>query len=221
MSDMPISAPASALRTAVILLLYVVIFTGILAAANQWTLPAIEASRAAKKMKFINEVLPAEAYDNDLLTDTLTLPPTPELGLKQESLVYRARRDGQPSALVLEAVAPDGYAGDIHLILGITANGTITGVRVSEHKETPGLGDYVDSRKDRNKAHPWISQFDGLNYPQVPDAEWKVKKDRGRFDSHTGATISPRAVVAAVHRAAQFATTRKDDLFKEHVHDQP
>ncbi|MDR3056375.1 MAG: electron transport complex subunit RsxG [Zoogloeaceae bacterium] len=209
------SARSSALRTAAILLTYVVIFTGILAAAEQWTRPAIEASRTAEKMKFINEVLPAKNYDNDLLADTLSLPPTPELGLKSESRVYRARLGGKPAALVLEAVAPDGYAGDIRLILGITAEGTITGVRVAEHRETPGLGDYIDLKKDRNKARPWIRQFDGLNYPQVPDGEWKVKKDKGRFDSHTGATVSPRAVIAAVHRAAQFVSAHKDALFEE------
>ncbi|GHT96652.1 electron transport complex subunit G [Betaproteobacteria bacterium] len=211
----PPSARASALKTAAILLAYVVIFTGILAAAEQWTRPTIEASLAAEKMKFVNEVLPAGQYDNDLLADTLTLPPTPELGLKSESKVYRARLGGKPAALALEAVAPDGYAGDIRLILGITAEGTITGVRVTAHKETPGLGDYVDLKKDKNKARPWIRQFDGLNYPQVPDEAWKVKKDRGRFDSRTGATISPRAVVAAVHRAAQFVSAHKDTLFEE------
>lgn len=209
------TAPVMALRTALTLLVFVVLFTGLLAGAYQWTRPAIEASLLAEKMKFINEVLPAGSYDNELLTDTLSLPPTPELGQKQPSTVYRARRAGQPAALVLEAVAPDGYAGEIRLVLGITADGDITGVRVVQHKETPGLGDYIDPGKDKNKEHPWISQFAGLNYPQVADAEWKVKKDKGRFAYRSGATVTPRAVVGAVHKAVRFAVTHRQELFAQ------
>jgi electron transport complex protein RnfG len=205
-----------ALRSALILLAYVALFTGLLAAAYQWTRPAIEASLAAEKMKFINEVLPAGNYDNDLLADTLSLPPMPELGTKAASQVYRARRAGQPAALVLEAVAPDGYAGNIRLVIGITASGDITGVRVVEHRETPGLGDYIDPAKDKNRQkNPWIAQFVGLNVPSVPDADWKVKKDKGRFDARAGATVSPRAVVEAVRKATRFAVREQERLFVE------
>lgn len=207
------TASTMAVRTALILFVFVVLFTALLAGAYQWTRPAIETSLAAEKMKFINEVLPAGSYDNDLLSDTLHLPPTPELGQKTTSTVYRARRAGQPTALVLEAIAPDGYAGEIRLVLGVTVNGDITGVRVVQHKETPGLGDYIDPRKDKNRENPWIDQFAGLNYPAVADAEWKVKKDKGRFDYRTGATVTPRAVVSAVHKAVRFAVTHQPQLF--------
>ncbi|MGB4468798.1 MAG: electron transport complex subunit RsxG [Azovibrio sp.] len=209
------TAPAMALRTALILFIFVVLFTALLAGAYQWTKPAIEASAAAEKMKFINEVLPAGSYDNDLLNDTLELPPTPELGLTTSSKVYRARLAGQPAALVLEAVAPDGYAGEIRLVLGITAAGDVTGVRVVQHKETPGLGDYIDPKKDKNKAEPWIDQFAGLNYPQVAEREWKVKKDGGRITYRTGATVTPRAVSDAVFRAARYAMTHRNELFAQ------
>ncbi|MDR0672134.1 MAG: electron transport complex subunit RsxG [Zoogloeaceae bacterium] len=209
------SAAVGALKMAGVLLAFTLIFTGLLALAEKWSRPAIEASQAAEKMKLINEVLPARRYlyDNDLLTDTLLLPPAPELGLDAPSLVYRARREGQPVALVLEAVAPDGYAAEIRLIFGITRQGTITGVRVVAHKETPGLGDYIDLKKDKDKKYPWILQFNDLNYPGVPDREWQVRKDRGRFYYRTGATISPRAVIRAVHRAAQFAAAQSERLF--------
>jgi electron transport complex protein RnfG len=210
-----LSAPRMALRNAMILFVYVALFTGMLSAVYQWTNPAIEASLVEQKMKFINEVLPPDTYDNDLLSDVLRLPPTPELGTKAESTVYRARKGEQPVALVLEAVAPNGYAGEIHLVLGILANGDITGVRVVEHKETPGLGDYIDPKKDRNKKAPWIQQFVGLNYPGVPDEEWKVRKDQGRFDYRAGATVTPRAVIEAVRKAARFATHRQQSLFAE------
>ncbi len=209
------SASTMAVRTALTLFLFVVLFTGLLAGAYQWTRPAIETSLAEEKMAFINEVLPASSYDNDLLSDTLELAPEPELGQKMPSKVYRARKAGQPAALVLEAVAPDGYAGDIRLVLGITASGDVTGVRVVQHKETPGLGDYIEPRKDKNKANPWIGQFTGLNYPGVPDGEWRVKKDQGRFDFHAGATVTPRAVVKAVHKAVRYAMAHQNELFAQ------
>ncbi|MGB8148544.1 MAG: electron transport complex subunit RsxG, partial [Azonexus sp.] len=195
------SASGMALRTAAILFVFVIIFTGLLSAAYQWTKPAIEASAAEEKMKLVDEVLPRSDYDNDLLNDTLTLPPTPELGLDEATTLYRARKGGQPVAVVFEAVAPDGYAGKVKLLLALRADGSLAGVRVTQHKETPGLGDYVDPRKDKNKAAPWIGQFAGLSLATVTDKGWQVKKDHGRFDYYAGATITPRAVIKAVHKA--------------------
>lgn len=210
-----LTASGMAVRTAVILFLFVIVFTGFLAGAYLWTKPAIEASAAEEKMRLVNEVLPGSEYDNQLLADTLTLPPTPALGLDEPSTVYRARKAGQPAALVLEAVAPDGYAGKIRLILALRADGTISGVRVTQHRETPGLGDYIEPKKDKNKVRPWISQFQNLSLAESTDKEWKVKKDGGRFDYYAGATVTPRAVVKAVHRAAKFAQENRDRLFAQ------
>ncbi|MCL2021914.1 MAG: electron transport complex subunit RsxG [Betaproteobacteria bacterium] len=209
------AALRSSLRLAGILLAFVLPFTALLAAAHRLTLPAIEASLAAERLAFLNEVLPQEYYDNDLLADILVLPPTPEFGQSAESQVYRARKDGKPTALALEVIAPDGYAGRIRMIMGITYDGTITGVRIIEHHETPGLGDYVDLKKDKDRKRPWIRQFDGMNYPTVPDAQWKVRKDNGRFYYRAGATISPRAVIVAVHRAVRYTVLHRDELFGE------
>lgn len=207
------TASTMAVRTAVILFLFAVVFTALLAAAYLWTKPAIEASATEEKMRLVDEVLPRGEYDNQLLADTLTLPPTPALGLAEPSTVYRARRADQPAALVLEAVAPDGYAGKIRLVIAVRTDGSIAGVRVTSHKETPGLGDYIDPKKDKNKSRPWITQFDNLTPASFPAKEWKVKKDGGRFDFNAGATVTPRAVVKAVHKAAQFAADNRDRLF--------
>lgn len=211
----PVDSRTQAMRSAIRLFLFAVVATALLSATYQLSHPRIEASLAAEKMKFINEVLPPDRYDNDLLTDTRTLPATPELGQKSESIVYRARKNGVPTAVVLEAIAPDGYAGNIRLVMGITLQGEITGVRVVAHQETPGLGDYIDPRKDKNKIRPWISQFTGLFAPEVSDEEWRVKKEKGRFDQRAGATVSPRAVINAVHRAARFAERMGTAFFEE------
>jgi electron transport complex protein RnfG len=207
------SAPGMAARTAAILFVFVIVFTGLLSGAYLWTKPAIEASAAEEKMKLVDEVLPRGEYDNALLEDTATLPPTPELGLADPTTLYRARRDGQPVALVFETIAPDGYAGKIKLIVAVRADGQVAGVRVTQHKETPGLGDYIELKKDKNKDRPWITQFTGLSLTQVGEGEWKVKKDGGRIDYHAGATVTPRAVSKAVLKAVKWAEANRNQLF--------
>ncbi|MEZ7912976.1 MAG: electron transport complex subunit RsxG [Propionivibrio sp.] len=209
----PLTAPRMAVRTAVILFAFVVVFTALLAAAYTFTLPAIEAAAAEEKMKLIDEVLPRSAYDNDLLKDTLTLGPAPELGLEAASTAYRARRGAQTVALVFEAIAPDGYAGKIRLLIALAPDGTLHGVRVVQHKETPGLGDYIEPKKDKNKARPWITQFDGLQPASSEAHDWQVKKDGGRFDAVAGATVTPRAVVKAVRKAALYVEAHRATLF--------
>jgi len=209
------SAPGMALRTAAILFVFVIIFTALLSGAYLWTRPAIEASAAEEKMKLVDEVLPRGEYDNALLDDTVTLPAAPELGITDPTAVYRARKDGKPVALVFEAVAPDGYAGKIKLIVAVRADGQVAGVRVTQHKETPGLGDYIEVRKDKNKSRPWITQFTGLSLAAVADSGWKVRKDGGHFDYYAGATVTPRAVTKAVLKAVKWATAHHDQIFAE------
>lgn len=209
------TAPGMALRTAAILFIFVIAFTALLSAVYQWTRPAIEASALTEKMKLLNEVLPASDYDNALLTDTLPLPPTAELGLRESTTLYRARLAGEPSALVFEASAPDGYAGRIRLLIAIRADGSVAGVRVTQHKETPGLGDYIEPKKDKNKASPWITQFNGLALATTPAKEWRLRKDGGNITYYAGATVSARAVSRAVHQAVLWAEDRREQLFAE------
>jgi electron transport complex protein RnfG len=207
------TAPEMAVRTAMVLFLFVVVFTGVLAGAYQWTRPSILASAAEEKMKLIAEVLPADRYDNALLKDTLELAPTPELGLAEPTTVYRARKGGQPAAVVIEAVAPDGYSGKIRLVLSVLADGSVSGVRVIAHKETPGLGDYIEPKKDRKRARPWITQFEGRSLSNPAERGWKVKKDGGEFDANAGATVTPRAIVKAVKGALSYVAAHHDALY--------
>ncbi len=201
------------LRTALILLLFTLAFTALMAGVYQFTRPVLEATALDAKRRLIAEVLPADAYDNDLLADAIELPPNAELGLAEATSIYRARRGGAPAALVLETAARDGYSGEIRLILAVRADGRLTAVRVTAHRETPGLGDYIDPKKDKNKASPWISQFDGRNFSDTPREKWRVKKDGGAFDQRAGATISARAVTKAAGRALAWALERADTLY--------
>ena len=201
------------LRTAVILLLFTLAFTLLMAAVHDITGPLITATQQEAKQRLINQLLPAADHDNDLLNDAVLLPAVAELGLEAGTMVRRARKLGKPTALVFETTAADGYAGRIDLIIALRADGRIAAVRVTQHRETPGLGDYIDKRKDRNKAQPWIDQFAGASLAAIPAARWTVKKDGGDFDQRAGATISARAVTRAVGRAVAWAQPRMATLF--------
>jgi electron transport complex protein RnfG len=200
-------------RTAAIMLAFTLVFTALMAGTYKFTAPMVAASALAEKQRLINDVLPASAYDNDLMADAVALAPTPALGLDDASTLWRARRAGAPVALVFETAARDGYSGRIGLIVAVGADGRLLALRVTQHRETPGLGDYIDPKKDRNKSRPWITQFNGLGFAEVPRDKWRVKKDGGRFDQMSGATISARAVTGASRRALDWAAANRDRLF--------
>lgn len=207
------SALYIALRTAAILLAFTLVFTTLMASAYYLTASRVAASAQAEKLRLLAVVLAPTFYDNGLLNDAITLPPTSALGTTENTLLYRARKNGQPAALVFEAIAPDGYSGKISLLLAVSNAGQLLAMRVTQHKETPGLGDYIDPKKDRNKAHPWINQFSRIGFDRVPPEQWHVKKDGGHFDQMAGATISARAVTHASGRALAWVNTNRDTLF--------
>ncbi len=116
-------------------------------------------------------MLPPGSYDNDLLADVVRIGPAPQIGMDEGGRVWRARKGGEPVALVVEGAATDGYAGRIALVVAVNTNGLLSGVRVTQHKETPGLGDYIDPKKDRRKDLPWIGQFAVATWKDVNTAD--------------------------------------------------
>lgn len=193
--------------SALALLVFAMVGGALLSGSFIVTRPTIEKSEQAEKLALVAQTLPADSFDNDLIRDALALPADPLLGLKRPGSAYPARRNGETVAVVLEAVAPDGYSGEIHLLVGIQADGRIAGVRVTAHKETPGLGDYIDLARS-----PWIRQFDGKSLENPMTADWKVKKDGGRFDYFAGATVTPRAVIKATRKALEYFAAHRAEL---------
>jgi electron transport complex protein RnfG len=147
----------------------------------------------------LEEVIPAEMHDNDLLFDTVMLPSADANLGAAETIVYLAKKEGDVNAVCFKFVAPDGYAGAISLVMGIDKNGEILGVRVISHTETPGLGDKIEISKSK-----WILSFNGKSLDNVSFEQWAVKKDNGIFDQFSGATITPRKVVIAIRRGLEF-----------------
>ena len=160
-------------------------------------------------------LLPPQLYDNDPLAHAERIG-TESAHPGDAFRVYRASRAGQPVADLLLGVAPDGYAGDIGLLIVVRPDGVLIGVRVLEHRETPGLGDRIETARS-----DWITRFTGRSLSSPPESQWAVKRDGGAFDQFTGATITPRAVVRAVQRALRFYAVASPRLFTPAATDLP
>lgn len=191
----------------VLLSLFGLLGTALVALVFQGTQERIAANIEAATLANLNEILPADDYDNAILEDTVRLS-DPLLG-GDDQLVYRARREGEPVAAVFTVVARDGYAGNIHMLVGVQANGDVAGVRVVSHRETPGLGDDIEAARS-----DWILNFDGRSLGEPPREDWAVKRDGGIFDQFTGATVTPRAVVRAVRNTLIYFEDHREQVFE-------
>jgi len=179
---------------------------GILLAITQHvTADDIAARSMEDRQASLSQVLPAGIHDNNPATDTVTL----KNDEGKDITVYRARKSGKVTGMAYEILG-SGYAGEIKLMLGVDANGSILGVRVLAHKETPGLGDKIETKKT-----DWILKFTGLSLGNPPVDQWKVKKDGGQFDQFSGATITPRGVVGAIRKGLAFFNTHKAQMMEE------
>lgn len=183
---------------------------GVTLVALTWreTAPQIAENERHVLMSSLNEVLPPEAHDNDLLEDAITVQSPERLGTVAPVTIYRAYKDGEPAAALFTTVAPDGYSGEIRLLVGVSADGVVTGVRVLAHKETPGLGDDIEIERS-----DWITAFAQNSLDNPPLEDWDVKRYGGAFDQFTGATITPRAVVRAVRNTLIYFREHRDEIF--------
>lgn len=193
-------------RAALVLGAIAALATALLAGMHAATEVRVAAERERVERAALSALLP-DGYDNDPLHDTIDVVAPDALGTDAPVRVHRARRGGQPLGLVVPVVAPDGYAGDIAMLVGIDASGRVIGVRVTHHQETPGLGDPIEASKSR-----WSESFVGRALGDPPPARWTVRKDGGDFDQFAGATISPRAVVVAVRRALEYVEANRAQL---------
>ncbi len=186
-------------RHGITLALFAAGTTGLTAAVYTLTKNIIAEQAAIQQKQLLDQVVPPALYDNDFGQECYLVSSPENLGNKKQNRLYIARKNGEPVAAALETTAPDGYSGAINLLVGIDFNQNVLGVRVTEHHETPGLGDKIETR-----ISDWITYFTGKHIDPDHLTEWAVKKDGGEFDQFTGATITPRAVVNATKRTALF-----------------
>ena len=196
-------------KMAVILFLFTAIGTAIVSLSYDLTKKQIADNQKQTLLKQLNSLISTDLYDNDLLNDKIEIIDKENLGTTMPVSFYRARKQNQPQAIVFMPVAPDGYGGSIQLLVGITIEGTLLGVRVVSHQETPGLGDLIEENRSK-----WIYSFNGFSLEYPPLEKWNVKKDGGIFDQFTGATITPRSIVKAVKKSLIFFQNKKEQLFQ-------
>ncbi len=194
--------------SAILLALFSGLGTALVMITFEATKEKIEASEKENLLKNLNNIIPADSYNNNLLDNKLIVPVSTQLGKKGATTIYQAWNNKTPVAVAFSVISHDGYSGDIKLLIAIKASGDISGVRVISHKETPGLGDKIDKTKD-----DWILSFNDKNLLIPSRQKWKVKKDGGVFDQFTGATITPRAVVSAVYKALDYYKYNEKKIF--------
>ena len=169
----------------------------------------IEQNKIDFKTKLLNEILDGLDYDNDLINTYISIKPNGLLRNKTETNAYLAKKNNILQAVLIESIAPDGYSGDITILTAINSDDEIIGSRIIDHKDTPGLGDYIDQKKSN-----WIFNFNGMSLTNRADPDWRVKKDQGTFDYKAGATITPRAVINSVKNTLLFYRENKE-LFND------
>ncbi|QKJ87078.1 Electron transport complex protein RnfG [Paramixta manurensis] len=188
-------------KNGITLAVFAAVTTGVTAIINAVTKPTIEHQTTVQQKILLDQVVPTSLYNNAIQKECYLIT-DPALGTAKPHALYLARKEGKPVAVAIETTAPDGYSGAIQMIVGADFSGTVLGVRVVEHHETPGLGDKIELRISN-----WINSFNGKKVSGPNDPHFAVKKDGGDFDQFTGATITPRAVVNAAKRAALLAET--------------
>ena len=194
------------------LAVFAVITTGLISLTYFGTRDQITLQQQQKLLSILNAVIDEGSYDNSIQLDCALVTSVEMLGSDQPQHIYRATKQGRPVAAAIETTAPDGYSGKIQLVVGVTSSkldsAKVTGVRILDHKETPGLGDKIDLR-----INDWVLDFDNQVYTAEMASNWAVKKDGGQFDQFTGATITPRAVVNAVRASVEYYLANKTTIF--------
>ena len=200
------------LISGLILSLFAIIGTALVGITYESTAEKIADNERRALLSKLNQILPSDLYDNDLLHSTFSIGADQRLGQKKISTVYVAKREEQISAMIFSVVAPKGYSGEIKMLVGTHMDGKLAGVRIVSHKETPGLGDGVEIERSN-----WVLGFNEKSLEDPIERDWKVKRDGGAFDQFTGATITPRAVVHAVHLCLVYFDRHKKDLIQQYT----
>ncbi|AUI86511.1 electron transport complex subunit RsxG [Vibrio azureus] len=196
-------------KNGVTLAIFACATTGVVALTQYLTKDQIKLQEQKQLLSLLNQVIPESIHDNNLVT-SCRLVSALELGTTHSMPAYLATKNGQPVALAIESIAPNGYNGQIKILTGINNQGKILGTRVLNHQETPGLGDKIDLR-----ITDWILSFTGKQVTENNWNSWHVRKDGGDFDQFTGATITPRAVVKAVRNTVDYVNKHRDEINRQ------
>lgn len=197
-------------RNSLLLGLFAAFTTAAIAGTFLFTKDTIAEQERIAANKALLEIFPAYTHDNILLDDVLSTNDSNYLSLNEPSNIHIAAKKGSIVGYILPVIAPDAYTEKIRMLVGLKKDGSIAGVRVIQHRETPGLGDAVETQKS-----DWILNFNEKSLSNLQAEKWAVKKDGGEFDQFTGATITPRAVTKAIYNSLQYYAANQKALEKD------
>lgn len=195
-------------RSGATLAIIAAICTALVAATYQLTRERIAANEQAWLEQSLQPVLSGVTFDSGINDSLLTIAAPHALPGSEDAMIYRVYADDIPVAALFVVSARDGYAGAIRVLIGVNTNGVVTGVHVLAHRETPGLGDGIETGKS-----DWVTQFRDRSLRDPAADRWKIRRDGGDFDQLTGASVTPRAVVKAVKETLQYFDANAAEVF--------
>lgn len=198
----------SVLKNGVTLAAIAAICTALVATTYHLTKERIAANEQAFLERKLAPVLSGLSYEGSISESKRVIEAPHDLPGREDALIYRVYADNEPVAALFAVTAPDGYAGPIRILLGVDINGVVTGLRILEHRETPGLGDKIEESKS-----DWVHQFNGKSLGNPDIEEWYIRSDGGEFDQLSGASVTPRAVIAAIRGTLLYFEEHRDDIF--------
>ena len=197
-------------KTGITLAMIAAVCTALVAATYHVTKDRIAANDKALLEQSLQPALAGIFYDSGVSESRLVIPPPHELPGSDAAIVYRVYAEGEPVAALFVVTARDGFSGSIRILVGVGVDGTVTGIRILQHRETPGLGDKIESTRSN-----WVFQFDGRSLGDPLASGWAIRVDGGEFDQLTGASITPRAVIKAIRDTLIYFDAHRDEVFQE------
>ena len=198
------------LKNGLILAIFAMLCTAAVSVVNKVTEDKIAEQKQLQRLKVLQQIVPPQLHDNNLVKSCRSIVNEQALGTPEAVSAFVAYKDKQATAIAIESIAPDGYNGNIKLIVAADRSGKVLGVRTLEQNETPGLGDKIELSKS-----DWVNSFAGKSLENTSEKQWKVKKDGGEFDQFTGATITPRAYVKAVYKTLTYINSNFDFIVRQ------
>lgn len=198
----------SLLAGSLVMGVFAMLCTALVALTQELTSDRIEQNKQDRLLRTLNSMIAASDIDNDLANDVIAVH-KPALLNTETTSIYRGRMNGLPVGVIFSPVGAIGYGGTIQLVIGVNLDGTLSGVRVLQHRETPGLGDKIEAQRS-----DWITGFNQKSLHNPGVNQWKVKRDGGAFDQFTGATVTPRGVVQAVYKTLEYFAQNRKEIFE-------
>lgn len=191
------------------LLLLALVCVLVIQAVSITTADRVYENRKLYQLSVIKDVI-TNQYDNDVFTDTRELDVPLSLNSKGKLSVYFARSNNEVQALAVLPVETKGYSGTISMVVGLDREGAITGVKVLDHTETAGFG--ANAHQDNSD---WLTQFMYATLLDTNETDWAIRKEGGKFDQLSGATITSRSIIKSMNELLVYYAENRNTIISD------